>query len=272
MHEMVTSEIEGAGVPVGLLSCRGVCFSYGGREVLHGADLDLGPGQVLGVIGPNGAGKSTLLRLAAGIVRPSSGEVLIDGRSSRTLGPREVARCVAYVPQGLSLPFPFRVLEVVLQGRHPHLGALSFETSRDLEIAHAVMERTGVWGLRDRSFDALSGGERQRVVIAAALAQEPRLLVLDEPTSALDLRFQGALVRLVRELARDQDLAVLVALHDLDLASVLCDELILLVEGEIRGGGSPDRVLNKKLLEAAYETPLHVARGPGGSIHVLPIP
>lgn len=272
MISPVTSESSDGSGPTTLLACRGVCFAYGTRQVLRGADLVLGPGLVLGVIGPNGAGKSTLLRLAAGLARPAAGEVLIEGRATRDLGPRALARRLAYVPQGFALPFPFRVLEVVLQGRHPHLGAATFESRRDLEIAQDVMVRTGIWELRDRYFDTLSGGERQRVVIAAALAQEPGLLVLDEPTSALDLRFQSALVRLVRDLAASQGLGVLVALHDLNLASVLCDELILLVEGEIRARGRPDQVLDKELLEAAYETELHVGRGPEGRIHVLPVP
>ena len=270
------------------LVCEGLRFSYGDHVALRGVDLEVQPGRALGLIGPNGAGKTTLLRLAAGLAYPSEGSVLVRGRPTDVQRPLELARSVAYVPQAFSLPFPYRVLEVVLQGRHPHLGRATFESTRDLEIARDVMERTGVWSLQQRYFDTLSGGERQRVVIAAALAQEPRLLVLDEPTSALDLRFQSSMVRLVRDLVTPSNaaedpgistrsdentgLSVLVAMHDLNLASAMCDELALLVDGEIRARGEPEEVLQRELLESAYKTKLHVGRGPEGRVYVLPLP
>jgi len=249
-----------------------VSFSYGRQEVLalKGVSLSLAPRRCLGLIGPNGAGKSTLLRLAAGLVKPSSGQVRVEGTSTTRLGARALGQIVAYVPQTFSLPFSFSVHDVVLQGRHPHMGRATFESRRDLEVTRSVMEQTGTWRLRDRAFDELSGGERQRVLIAAALAQEPRLLVLDEPTSSLDLRYQAATVSLVRELVENRDLSVLVALHDLNLVSSMCDELALLVDGELRASGPPDEVLTEALLEDAYQTGLHVGRGPEG-IYVIPL-
>jgi iron complex transport system ATP-binding protein len=268
--------LDGGDVSVGAtaarLSVRRVDFSYGGAKdpALRGVCLELAPRRCLGLIGPNGAGKTTLLKLAVGLVRPGAGEVLVDGADVRRLGPRELGRLVAYVPQSFSLPFTFTVLEVVLQGRHPYLTGVAFESRHDLEVAQDAMEQTGVWALRGRTFDALSGGERQRVLIAAALAQEPKLLVLDEPTSSLDLRFQSALVRLVRDLLERRDLSVLVAFHDLNLASTLCDELVLLVDGEVQAAGAPAAVLDRDVLERAYRTALHVGRGPQG-IFVLPL-
>ena len=254
------------------LELKGLGFSYHGaeRETLRDIDLSLGPGRCLGLIGPNGAGKSTLLRLAAGLLRPGHGEVHLDGQVTARLRPRELGRRIGYVPQSFALPFSFSVLEVVLQGRHPHLGLLGFERSEDLDIVRTTMERTGTWELRDRPFDTLSGGERQRVVIAAALAQQPRLMILDEPTSSLDLRFQAATVRLARELVGEGELSILVALHDLNLASVMCDELALLVEGELRASGPPAEVLEREVLEEAYQTPIHVDHGPQG-LYVLPV-
>jgi len=253
------------------LEVGGLRFAYGQQVALKGVDLQLAPGGILGLIGPNGAGKSTLLRLCAGLARPGSGSVLVDGRSVSTLRPKELGRLIAYVPQSYAMPFEFRVLEVVLQGRHPHMGrAATFESEHDLAVARETMERTGIWELRDRTFDALSGGERQRTVIAAALAQEPRLLVLDEPTSSLDLKFQGTTVTLLQELVSSQDLSVLVALHDLNLAGALCDELSLLVRGEVMAKGPPAEVLHQELLERAYETRLHVGQGPQGP-YVLPL-
>lgn len=254
------------------LEFENVSFSYGGkaRSALEAIDFTLAPGCCLGLIGPNGAGKSTLLRLAAGLTRPGLGEVRVESKPTGLLGPLERGRLVAYVPQTFSLPFTFSVMEVVLQGRHPHMKGATFESRRDLEIAHRAMELTGVERLGDRPFDTLSGGERQRVLIAAALAQEPRLLILDEPTSSLDLRFQGTTVRLVRELVEEQELAVLVALHDLNLASTMCDELALLVDGTMQSFGTPDDVLTKSVLERAYKTDLWVGQGPQG-ISVLPM-
>ena len=253
------------------LRVQGVHFTYQGTRspALQGIDLELAQRCCPGLIGPNGAGKSTLLRLSAGLIRPSSGDVMIGGESTSALKPSALGQLLAYVPQSFSLPFTYQVLEVVLQGRHPHLGGVTFEGRRDLEIARAAMERTGVWHLRDRHFDALSGGERQRVVIATALAQEPTLLLLDEPTSSLDLRFQAELVRLLRELVEERELAVLVALHDLNLASALCDELLLLVDGQVKARGKPEEVLLQNILEDAYETRLVIGRGPQG-IYVLP--
>jgi len=253
------------------LVCRGVHFSYGDSDklALDGVDLQLDGSCCLGLIGPNGAGKSTLLRLAAGLLQPLEGEVTIEGKPTDQHKPRELGQLLAYVPQTFSLPFTFRVLDVVLQGRHPHMRG-AFESKQDLEIARTVMELTGTWRLRDRPFDALSGGERQRVVMAAALAQEPRLLVLDEPTSSLDLRFQSTTVRLVRDLVESRGLAVLVALHDLNLASAMCDELALIVDGTVRASGPPSAVLEKEPLEEAYDTELFIGQGPQG-IYVLPI-
>lgn len=254
------------------LECEGVTFSYGrgDHKVLHGVDLTLQPSCCLGLIGPNGAGKSTLLRIAAGLAKPDEGTVRVDGVHMFQLSPRERGRVVAYVPQTFSLPFTFSVLEVVLQGRHPHMNGATFESRHDLEIARSAMEQTGVGLLGERTFDALSGGERQRVLIAAALAQEPRLLILDEPTSSLDLRFQSAVVGLVRELVESTDLSVLVALHDLNLASSMCDDLALLVDGELYASGTPAEVVTRQTLESAYSTELHVGQGPQGPF-VLPL-
>jgi iron complex transport system ATP-binding protein len=255
------------------LQMKGVSFRYGrsAEPALRGVDLRLAPGCCLGLIGPNGAGKSTLIKLAAGLERASAGEVLLTERAIASFTPKERGRVMAYVPQSFSLPFAFTALEIVLQGRHPHLGRATFESSRDLEIARRAMEQTGVWELRSRRLDELSGGERQRVIIASALAQEPRLLLMDEPTSSLDLRFQSATVRLVRELVEQRELAVLVALHDLNLASAMCDELALLVAGALAATGPAEEVLDRDILEEAYQTDLHVAKGPRG-VYVLPLP
>lgn len=258
------------------LHCENLYFSYinKGRkptqDTLSGVDLSVQPSQCLGLIGPNGAGKSTLLKLAAGLLKPQTGSITFEGQNLSAFKPRELGKRIAYVPQAFTLPFLYQVSDIVLQGRHPHMKGAAFESQHDLEIARKVMEQTDVWHLRDRPFDALSGGERQRVVIASALAQQPKLLILDEPTSSLDLRFQSTTVKLVRDLVESENMSVLVALHDLNLAGAMCDRLALLVRGKLRGHGTPQDVLDRKLLENAYETELFVETGPQG-IYVLPV-
>ncbi len=181
----------------------GVSFSYNGDRVRHQVPFAVQPGEFMGIIGPNGSGKTTLLRLLEGLLRPLEGEVLIQGVSVREMSRRDMARIVAVVPQESPLTFPFLVQEVVLMGRAPHLGIWEFEGARDYVVACQAMERTRTLDLADRNMNALSGGERQRVLMARALAQEPRLMLLDEPTAFLDIRHQADCFSLMEDLNRN---------------------------------------------------------------------
>jgi len=251
----------------------GVAFSYGTRPVLVDVSLAVAPGELVGVIGPNGGGKTTLVRLLSGVLRPDSGSVRLGGRPLEAQRRRDVARCLAVVPQDPVLEFPFTALEVVLMGRAPHLPTLGFPGARDLAIARAAMARLDVSGLEDRPLDRLSGGERQRVLLARALAQEPGVLLLDEPTTHLDLRHQASIHDVVQELARGHGVAVVSVLHDLNLAALYCDRLVLLAGGRVCRQGTPDEVLAADALRGAYGTEVHVGVNPltGGPI-VLPVP
>jgi len=235
-----------------LLRAEGVRCRIDGADLLRGASLTVRAGELVGLIGPNGAGKSTLLRVVSGLWPLSGGTVTLLGRPLSEYAPRQVAQIVAQVPQITALDFPFTVRQVVLMGRSPHQGRFTLESARDRQIAERAMRRTGTLDLAERLIGTLSGGERQRVLIARALTQEPRLLLLDEPTANLDLRHQLSILALVRALVDEGDLGAVAAVHDLELAARACDRLVLLHEGAVLAAGSPAEVLTSDRLRAAY--------------------
>jgi iron complex transport system ATP-binding protein len=234
-----------------VIRAEGLRADLGGRAVLDGIDLTLGPGRVLGLVGPNGTGKSTLLRALAGLIRPTAGTVTLDGRPLRSHRTRELATRVAYLPQNTDLPFDFTAREVVLLGRHPHTGRLRGESPADHAIAAEVMSAAGISHLADRAVPTLSGGERQLVYVAKALAQRTDVLLADEPVSALDLRHQLTVLELLRERA-GEGAAVAVVLHDLSQAARYCDELLLLHDARVAAHGTPAGVLTPDVLATAY--------------------
>jgi iron complex transport system ATP-binding protein len=236
-----------------MLSITGVRVAYGERVVLAGVDLAVDAGKVIGLVGPNGCGKTTLLRAVTRVVPMLSGRISLDGADVRSLSARDLARAIAVVPQGVSLPLGYTAAEVVLMGRTPHLGFLEQEGPGDYQRACEALSRVGAVHLFDRRVDELSGGERQNVVIARALAQEPRVLLLDEPTASLDIGHQMSVGHLMRRLAREGGLAVLATLHDLTLASLYCDRIALMTRGRVVAEGSPTEVLTEANIREAYD-------------------
>ncbi|NLD58481.1 MAG: ABC transporter ATP-binding protein [Clostridiales bacterium] len=235
-----------------ILRAEELRFAFpGGAELIRGVTLCCAPGELLALLGPNGSGKTTLVRLLTGGLRPSSGRATLDGRPIASLSPRRLARAVALVPQSSAPPEGFTALDVVLMGRHPHLPRFAREGARDIEIARASMERTGVGGLADRPARTLSGGEWQRVLIARALCQEPRVLLLDEPVANLDIRYQLEVLRLLAALARG-GLAVVAVMHDVNLAARFSDRLAVLKDGRLLASGAPREVMTEALLADAY--------------------
>jgi iron complex transport system ATP-binding protein len=245
-----------------ILQAQALQYTVNNTRVLHGLDFGLRAGEFVGLIGPNGAGKSTLLKLLGGQWQPSGGSVLLEGRALASYSAREMARRIAHVPQSTALAFPFTAREVVLMGRSPHLRRFQIESSNDRAIAERALHATNAAYLADRIVTTLSGGESQRVVLARALAQEPKILLLDEPTSNLDVKHQMEILSLARTQAHQHGLGVIAAVHDLSLAARYCDRLALLVCGEIIADGPPDAVLTSEQLRYAFGVNAQLYRDP----------
>jgi len=256
-----------------LLQAADVSFAYGpGLAGVHGVSLEIPRGDLVGILGPNGSGKTTLLRLLGGMLTPASGRVSIDGRDLARIPRRDVARRISVVPQETRLSFEYSVLEVVLMGRYPHLGAFELESLRDLAIAREALAATGTLALQDRLFPTLSGGEKQRVIVASALAQSAGLMLLDEPTTALDPGFQIEIAALLRRLNAERGVTMAVATHDLNLAAGLCRRLVLLRQGRVLAAGPTEQVLTRESVRALYdvEADVHFHDG-AGHLTVVPL-
>jgi ABC-type cobalamin/Fe3+-siderophores transport system ATPase subunit len=246
---------------VPLVAARGISWRAGGRDILGPLDLDVRGGECLVVVGPNGAGKTTLLRLLTGLTRPTAGTLAFAGQPFGKLSRRELARRVAYVPQIRPARVPLSVEEVVLLGRYPYLSALQLAPrSADFAAVEDALWRVGILDLRRRPVDELSGGERQAVFIAAALAQEAQLLVLDEPTLHLDARHQQQLAALLLRLKSEAARTVVLATHDLNLASLLGDRLLALAGGREVAIGPPADILRPELLERLFRARFELVR------------
>lgn len=244
-----------------------------GRTLLDDINLKVQIGELVGVIGPNGAGKTTLLSIMGGLWKPSAGQVYLDHTLLSSLGARQIAQQVAYVPQSAPAgDFRFSARDMVLMGRYPHRPRFAGERSEDRTIAAVAMQHAKVTSFADRSVTELSGGERQRVAIARALAQQPRLLLLDEPTANLDLSHQLHVLQLVRELVTKNQLTAVTAIHDLTLASRFCDRLVLIEQGRIVAEGTPSMVLTPDRLATVFQVIAEVHADPltnGLTIHVI---
>ena len=237
-------------------------LAYTGHEALKGVSLQVERGEFFAIIGPNGSGKTTLLRSLAGTISPDRGTIRILGRDLQEYTRRDLARNVALVPQLPDQDFTFTVREVVLMGRSPHLGLLGLESGRDQDIARRSMEATRIEHLAQRRMHQLSGGEKQRVMIARALAQDPQIMLLDEPTSSLDLAHQIRIMDLLERLKKELGITVVMVAHDLNLAALYADRLLLLRDGQTEQTGSPGEVLTFDNLERAFGCVLLVDESP----------
>ena len=248
------------------LQLHNVTLAYGTRVVLQNISFETQQGEILGIVGPNGCGKSTLIKAITRVLPPSSGHILLDGRDVAKMSPGEIARLTAVVPQTPVLPEAFTALEVVLMGRTPHLGFLRYESQRDVSIALHAMEMTQTSHLTERRIGELSGGERQRLVIARALTQEPRIILLDEPTAHLDINYQVETLDLISSLCAQQGLTALIALHDLNLAAQYCDRIIMISDGRIYAEGLPREVITEQNVRQVYGAEVCVTPHPVNSL------
>lgn len=245
------------------LEAKHVEYAYGnGPLAVRDVSLTATEGSLTGVIGANGSGKSTLIRMLAGLLQPRAGTIALDGSPLNSWEPRLRARQIAYVPQSTVTAFPFQVIDIVLSGRSPHLPRFRFESANDLARAMQALQEAGAAHLAGRPFTGLSGGERQMVILARALAQEPRLLLLDEPSSSLDLKHRADLIRTLSRLRESKRLSVIMITHDLQLTSSF-DQILALHSGEVAAVGTPGEVLREHLLRQIYDDPNVRARQVG---------
>lgn len=241
------------------LSC-----AYSRNPVLHKLTFQVDPGELFIIIGPNGSGKTTLLKALAGLLPISGGEIFFREQPLKHYPHKDLARQVAYVAQTGAVDNPFTIREMVLMGRHPYLGVLGIEGEPDLEIARQAIDFAGLSQLSDRRLNSLSGGERQRAFIARAICQQPELILLDEPTAALDLSHQIRIMDLMGKMKIDHSTTVVMVSHDINLAAMYADRLLLLVDGRIRACGTPSQVIDEKLLGTAYGCRISVDQSPCG--------
>lgn len=255
-----------------VLALRALTVAYGTHEVLRAVDLSVQRGELVGVLGPNGSGKTTLLKAARGLVRPTRGMASLLGRPVTAWRERDLARRVAVVPQRDESAFPFTVEDTVLMGRSPHLGRSGFESAQDRAVAARALAELDLLPLRGRVLTELSGGERQRVIVARALAQEPELLLLDEPTASLDIRHQVEVLGLLRRKNRAEGLTVVTVLHDLNLATLFCDRVVLLSDGRIFADGPTEQVVTYANVKAVYRTEVYVGLNElNGKVFMVPM-
>jgi len=254
-----------------LIETKGLTFAYAEEPVLRDISLTLQAGEFTGVIGPNGSGKSTLLKLIGGILPSPSETVFFKNLELSHYKKKELAVSIAWIPQEKQMAFPFKVIDIVLMGRHPYLSPLSFEGEDDYRIAEEAMKQTQVLEFAHRSFNEISGGEKQRVMVASAISQKPEVMLLDEPTSALDIKYQIEILSILKQLNEAESKSLILAMHDLHLASKFCKRLVLLKEGQVFCEGTPAEVLKKEILEEVYEVKVKIFKdNQDGSLLVVP--
>jgi iron complex transport system ATP-binding protein len=254
------------------LDVRGLSFSYGEKQVLRDVSFKVAPGEFLGLMGPNGSGKTTLLRCLMNFLPAGSDSISVDGRSIDAFSPAELARTFAVVPQSSATDFSFTAYDIVMMGRIPHISSRMAGTTRDdASAVRRAMERTDTWKFATRPFFGLSGGERQKVIVARALAQQSKALLLDEPTVYLDINGQFEIMDLIKRLNREEGTTVIAVLHDVNLAARYCSRIALLSHGMLEAIGPPKEVLTPDVIQSVYGVDVVVRRDPfTETVYVVP--
>lgn len=237
----------------------GVSFAYGETQALVELDITLAPGRFYGIVGPNGCGKTTFLDLLTGGKSPDRGSVTFQDLPVAGYNRRDLARLVALVPQDFGIDFAFTVQEVVLMGRHPHIGRFASPAAEDWRQVDLAMAAIGISHFKDRFVNELSGGEKQRVVVARALAQQTPYLLFDEATSSLDVRYTMQIFNVARKLVREEGRTVIAVIHNLNLAAAYCDELIFMQNGKVAACGPTDAVLEAGMIKKVFGVESRVA-------------
>jgi len=255
-----------------ILTVDGIDCYYGSVKVLENLRFSAKERDFIGILGPNGSGKTTLLRSISRTLKPHRGVIFLNDADVYALKTVEVAKQMAVVPQDTVIAFNFTALDVVLMGRNPHLSRFQMESEKDIAIARKTMELTNTWHLAERPINELSGGERQRVIIARALTQEPKILLLDEPTVHLDINNQLEIMDLLKELCIKKGLIILAVFHDFNLTARYCDSAILLKDGKIVSAGNLDAVLTSENIKSVFQVDAMVKRHSiADSLYIIPI-
>ncbi len=255
-----------------LIEAFGLRCGYEGREVLKGITISLLPGELIGLLGPNGAGKSTLIKALSKVLKPIAGTIYLEGEDIESLSFKEIAKRIGVVPQETTLEYKFTAYDIVMMGRNPYISRFKGETGLDRDIVIEAMKVTNTLEFADRPITELSGGEKQRVILARALAQNPKILLLDEPTSHLDISYQIEMLNLIKRLIKEKYIGALSAIHDPNLASQFCDKIILMKDGKIYDFGTPKEVLTSKNLKEVFNIDVIVKQHPiYDSIYILPL-
>lgn len=255
-----------------VIKAKGLVFGYKDQEVLRQLDIEIPAGAFTAVVGPNGCGKTTFVKQVIKSLKPKSGDLFLFGKPISSYSYKALGKIVAYVPQATEIGFDFTVEEVVVMGRYAHLKRFQSEGVEDRKIVEKAMKATGVWALKDKFANELSGGEQQRVVVARALAQEPKLLILDEPISHLDLHHQVELMELIRSLAKEQGITVVAIIHDLNLAMDYSDYVMMMKSGRVHAFGKPQETISAKSIRSIYNLEVCMIENPvTGNPHVIPM-
>ena len=224
------------------------------NNILKGINIEVDNKEVVGIIGPNGSGKSTLLKCIYRVLKPNDGAILLDNVDIKEMSVKESSKRLAVLSQHNNYNFDFTVKDIVLMGRSPHKKFMERDNKDDYDIVNEALKKVDMFEFKDRSFQSLSGGEQQRVILARALAQQPKCLILDEPTNHLDIKYQLQLMRIVKGLG----IEVIAAIHDLNIAAMYCDKIYVLKDGEIIKYGKPKDVLTKEIIKDVYEVDAEV--------------
>ncbi len=234
------------------LDVDGLTYSYRDHLVLDGATISIRPGEILGILGPNGCGKTTMLKNLNRNLSPESGAILLDGTDLEDISKKEIARSIATVPQANEIRFSFTIREIVTMGRMPFQKSFQGESSEDLKMVDEALQDTNLWEIRDRPVNEVSGGERQRAIIARALVQTPKYLLMDEPTNHLDINMQFEVLDLVRDLSRKNGISVVMVSHNLPMAARYCDRIALIKDHKVMCCGTPEEVLTKENMRTVF--------------------
>lgn len=241
-----------------MIKIRNFNCNIGKKQILKNINIEFRKGKIYGVIGPNGAGKSTLLKHIMRVNEPNKGEIFLEDKDIKSFSIKEFSKKMSFVFQENSREVDFTVEEIVMMGRYPYIDLLGSETKEDIKIVNDILERLGIWKFKNRYISELSGGEAQKVFIARALAQKTNILLLDEPTSMLDVHNSVEIMNLIEKMKLEEDLTVIMVLHDLNIAFEYCDEIALMNEGEVIIIDSKENVIKSNLLEKVYKEKIKI--------------